>query len=156
MRIDEEETTLQNYRFSMDRILDWRSNQEEEAQNHLHALQNQLNQEKEKLNQLLKESRKLKSGFSTQSGIDTFRRHDLYKDLLNDKIVHQKQRIAQFEKKVSLAQDQLSQAHRDKKVMEKLEEKELAQFKEVQKKEEQKQLDEISTLQYSRRLSFHK
>lgn len=147
---------MQNYQFSMDRILDWRTDQEEEARNHLTALQRQLKIEEDKLNQLLRESRKLKSGFSTSSGIDSFRRHDLYKDLLSDKIIHQKQQITQLTKKVQLAQEQLTQAHRDKKVMEKLEEKEFEQFKELQKKEEQKELDEISTLRYSRRLTSYK
>lgn len=142
------------YEFSMNKILDWRQDLEEEARQKLRTLENEKAKEEQVLQRFLKESRQLKSDSLFSSGIDTYKRHDMYKELLGDKIVNQKQRIAKIQKAIDQAQNQLVQAHKDKRVLEKLSEKEHEKFRDVQKKEEQKQLDELSTLQYGRRMLY--
>lgn len=147
---------MASYQFSMNKILDWRQDQEEEARNKLRDLKDQLHREKQYLNQLLQESRKVKNESLFSSGIDSYKRHDLYKELIDNKIIQQKQKVEKAQKAVEVGNELLLQAHKDKKVMEKLEEKEREKFNEFQKKEEQKQLDELSTLQYGRNLLYHK
>jgi flagellar FliJ protein len=145
---------MNSYQFSMDKILDWRSDQEDEARNKVSIMNDQLNKEKLILDNLLKESRKIKKESLFSSGVDSYRRHDMYKELLGEKITQQKRRVEQAEQALNEAKEQLVAAHKNKKVMEKLDEKERTRFTQLQKKEEQKQLDEISTLQYGRNILF--
>lgn len=147
---------MASYQFSMNKILDWRLDQEEEASTQVKRLEEELHKEEHYLNQLLQESKKVKNQSLFSSGIDSYKRHDMYKELIDGKIIQQKQKVAKAEQAVETAQEALLQAHKDKKVMEKLDEKEREKFAASQKKEEQKQLDELSTLQYGRSLLFPK
>lgn len=99
---------------------------------------------------MVSESRRLKSENLFKSSIDHLKRHSLYKDLLDDKIIRQRLSLQKAEQELEQARLDLQLAHRDKKVMQKLDEKEHYRFKEEEKKKEQSQLDELTTLTYGR------
>lgn len=139
---------MQNYQFSMEKILDWRIKQEDEAQQEVISLKQKVEQEELTLDRLVKESRRIKNDSMFSSTIDSFKQHNLYKDLIDDQIVKQRLTLEQVKKELLDAQEKLLLKHKDKKVMEKLDEKERSHHNEFWKKEEQKQLDEISSLQY--------
>lgn len=141
---------MQNYRFSMEKVLDWRSDQEDAAQRLVKLREEQVKQEEEKLNRILSESRRLKSENMFHKSVDHLKRQNLYKDLLDDKIVKQRLALQTAEQELEMARNQLKEAHKDKKVMQKLEEKEHSRFKDAVKKKEQSQLDEIATLSFGR------
>lgn len=138
------------YRFSMEKVLDWRSDQEEAAQRFVKEKESQLALEQNKLERILSESRRIKNENLFNQGIDHLKRHSLYKDMLDDKIIKQKLSVQKAQKELEAAQTALQLAHQDKKVMQKLEEKEQFKYKELVKKKEQSQLDEISTLSFGR------
>lgn len=146
---------MQTYQFSMEKILDWREDLEEVARKEVKNVEVQLMREKQKLESLLKDSRKLKSDNLFKSNIDSVKRHSLYKDLLDDKIIQQKLAIKDVESKLIIVREKLATANKDKRIMEKLEEKERLLHIDIVKKEEQKQLDEISTLQFGRDFAFN-
>ncbi|MFL2096469.1 flagellar export protein FliJ [Marinilactibacillus psychrotolerans] len=146
---------MQPYHFSMEKILDWREDLEEIARKEVKNSENRLTKEKQKLESLLKESRKLKSDNLFKSNIDSVRRHSLYKEMLDENIIQQKLVIKNVEAQLSIVRENLAKANKDKRIMEKLEEKERYVHKEAEKKEEQKQLDEISTLQFGRNFTFN-
>ncbi|GEL66210.1 flagellar export protein FliJ [Marinilactibacillus psychrotolerans] len=146
---------MQPYHFSMEKILDWREDLEEVAKKEVKDCENLLIMEKQKLESLLKESRKLKSDNLFKSNIDSVKRHSLYKDMLDENIIQQKLAIKNVEMQLNIAQEKLLKANKNKRIMEKLEEKERYGHKEAEKKEEQKQLDEISTLQFGRNFTFN-
>ncbi|MFL2070920.1 flagellar export protein FliJ [Marinilactibacillus psychrotolerans] len=146
---------MQPYHFSMEKILDWREDLEEVAKKEVKDCENLLIMEKQKLESLLKESRKLKSDNLFKSNIDSVKRHSLYKDMLDENIIQQKLVIKNVEMQLNIAQEKLLKANKNKRIMEKLEEKERYGHKEAEKKEEQKQLDEISTLQFGRNFTFN-
>ena len=141
---------MQKYVFSMEKVLDWRSDLEGTAQQVVKEKQEVVRLEEEKLKRMTSESRKLKSEKLFYSSIDNLKRHNLYKEVLNDKITQQRLVLGKAEKDLALALDSLKEAHKDKKVMEKLEEKEHTRYVDLIKKKEQDQLDEISTLSYGR------
>ena len=80
--------------------------------------------------------------------IHTLRYNHHLKGLIDEKIVIQKNAIDQAQSDMDRLQEALLQAHKDRKIMEKLKERESVQVLEQVKSEEQKQLDEIATLQY--------
>lgn len=140
------------FQFSMEKILDWRTDLEKEAKRSLASAQQELQSQHAILQNLLVESRQLKNESLKTKQINALRSHDLYKELLNDKIIHQKNTLAAVEKDVELAQIRLLETHKDKKIMEKLKDKELEKQIELEKSEEQKQMDEIGSLSFGKNL----
>ncbi|OJF90876.1 flagellar export protein FliJ [Alkalibacterium sp. 20] len=141
---------MQEYRFSMEKVLDWREDLEDVAQLKVKEKEEKISNENEKLNRIVGESRKLKSEQLFYSTIDHLKRHHLYRDLIDEKIIRQRLTVQKAEKELEQVRIELRVAHKDKKVMQKLEEKERTRHQDTVKKQEQSQLDEISTLSYGR------
>lgn len=141
---------MQEYRFSMEKVLDWREDLEDVAQIKVKAKEDVLKSENDKLNRIIAESRKLKSEQLFHSTIDHLKRHSLYRDMIDEKIIRQRLTVQKAEKDLEQARLELRVAHKDRKVMQKLEEKERSRHKDLTKKQEQSQLDEISTLNFGR------
>ena len=136
--------------FSMEKILDWRSDIEETAKRAVGQVQVKMEAQKAVLEDLIRENTRIKNDQLTTTKINDLRHQQLYKALLDEKIIHQKNQLDLTQKELEDAQGKLIEAHKDKKVMEKLKEKELWTASELMKKEEQKELDEIATLSYGR------
>ena len=141
---------MQENHFSMEKVLDWRGDLEDVAQLKVKEKEEAVNLEKNKLDRIIGESRKLKSEQLFHKTIDHLKRHSLYKDLLDEKIIRQRLAVEKAEQALSQSRKELQSAHKDKKVMQKLEEKERLRFNDSIKKKEQSQLDEISTLSFGR------
>ena len=101
---------MQPYHFSMEKILDWREDLEEIARKEVKNSENRLTKEKQKLESLLKESRKLKSDNLFKSNIDSVRRHSLYKEMLDENIIQQKLVIKNVEAQLSIVRENLAKA----------------------------------------------
>lgn len=134
----------------MEKILDWRSDIEEMAKRTVGQVQVKIEAQKAVLEDLIRENTKIKNDQLTTTKINDLRHQQLYKALLDEKIIQQKNQLDLTQKELEDAQAKLVEAHKDKKVMEKLKEKELWSALELEKKEEQQQLDEIATLSYGR------
>lgn len=143
---------MSNYKFSLQSVLEWRNDQEEAAKMELGQAQDRLAKENQLLNQLLHESIRLKERLIQTTKIDQMRQQDLYRALLDDKIVKQKLALEQAQNELQLANENLLKAHQNRKVMEKLDEKEFERHKEEVKNEEQKQIDEFSTITFGREM----
>lgn len=139
-----------NYTFSMEKVLDWRSDTEEEKKKQLGQVQQNKQQQETLLQRLISENIKIKNDSLTTIRIDVLRRQNLYKDMIDEKIIHQKNIVHKAEKDVEVARVELMEAHKDRKVMEKLKEKEYTFTMEQAKQEEQKQLDEMATLSFGK------
>ncbi|MFL2100351.1 flagellar export protein FliJ [Desemzia sp. FAM 23991] len=141
---------MASQKFSMEKILDWRSDIEEMAKRTVGQVQVKIEAQKAVLEDLIRENTKIKNDQLTTTKINDLRHQQLYKALLDEKIIQQKNQLDLTQKELEDAQAKLVEAHKDKKVMEKLKEKELWSALELEKKEEQQQLDEIATLSYGR------
>ena len=141
---------IANYKFSMEKVLDWRSDTEEEKKKNLVQVQQSKQQQETILRRLINENIKIKNDSLSTNRIDVLRRQNLYKDMIDEKIIHQKNVVSKAEKEVEVARIELMEAHKDRKVMEKLKEKEYIFTMEQEKHEEQKQLDEMATLSFGK------
>ncbi|SIO26884.1 flagellar FliJ protein [Carnobacterium alterfunditum] len=141
---------MANYTFSMEKVLDWRSDTEEEKKKNLAQVQQNKLQQETILQRLIGENIKIKNDSLTTSRIDVLRRQNLYKDMIDEKIIHQKNVVNKAEKNVEVARIALMEAHKDRKVMEKLREKEYTFTMEQEKQDEQKQLDEMAALSFGK------
>lgn len=134
----------------MEKVLDWRSDTEEEKKKNLVQVQQSKQQQETILRRLIDENIKIKNDSLSTNRIDVLRRQNLYKDMIDEKIIHQKNVVNKAEKEVEVARIELMEAHKERKVMEKLKEKEYTLTMEQEKQEEQKQLDEMATLSFGK------
>lgn|SRR5699024_2407539 len=138
------------YNFSMQNVLDWRNDQEDEAKLKLVQIKKRLNNEETYLQQLINENIQLKEKAALTRKVDIMRQQDLYKQVLDERIIQQKLVVEQVLNEIKKAEEALLSAHKDKRVMEKLKEKEYEQYVETLQLEEQKQMDEFSTITFGR------
>lgn len=138
------------YKFSLQNVLEWREGQEDEAKLNLIQAKNTLEQEQNYLQKLIHENIRLKEKSMLNKRVDVMRQDDLYRKVLNEKIIQQKLIVEQSEHDVTLAERKLLKAYQDKKVMEKLREKEEVAYYEEIEANEQKNLDEFATMTFGR------
>lgn len=138
------------YKFSLQKVLDWRGDQQDEARLGLIHAKQSLERELNYLQRLIKENVQLKEKIAVAKRLDVMRQDDLYRRVLNDKIIQQKLIVEQVENDVKRAEEGLLVAYQDKKVMEKLKEKDEHKFYEEIETTEQKNLDEFATMTFGR------
>lgn len=138
------------FKFSLQNVLDWREDLEDEAKLKLLQAKEQEQQEEQFLKQLIQENIQFKEKATLTKKIDAMRQQDLYKKVLDQKIVKQKLVLEQASEKTKQMEATLLKAHQDKRVMEKLKEKERDKYFEKINQEEQKQLDEFATISFGR------
>lgn len=138
------------YKFSLQNVLEWREGQEDEAKLDLIQAKNTLEQEQNYLQKLIRENIHLKETSMLNKRVDVMRQDDLYREVLNEKIIQQKLIVEQSEHDVTLSERKLLKAYQDKKVMEKLKEKEKEAYYAEIEANEQKNLDEFATMTFGR------
>lgn len=138
------------YKFSLQNVLEWREGQEDEAKLDLIQAKNTLEQEQNYLQKLIRENIHLKETSMLNKRVEVMRQDDLYRKVLNEKIIQQKLIVEQTEHDVTLAERKLLKAYQDKKVMEKLREKEEEAYYAEIEANEQKNLDEFATMTFGR------
>lgn len=141
---------MANQQFSMEKILDWRMDLEEEARLVVTNLKDRLLMENNQLQELIRENRRVKNEAMDSVHIQALRYNDYYKMVIDEKIIHQKNQIDRTNVEIKTAHQQLVGAHTDRKAMEKLKEKELLTRHLNEQRNEQMQLDEFATMSYKR------
>ena len=134
----------------MEKVLDWRSDTEETKKINLGDAERERFRQDSFLQDMIQENIKIKNESLTTKCIDILRRQNMYKVILDERIIQQKNQVEIAIKTVETARLELMEAHKEKKVMEKLKEKEFNLVTSLEKSEEQKQLDEMATLSYGR------
>ena len=134
----------------MEKVLDWRSDTEETKKKHLGDAEREKFRQESLLQELIQENIKIKNESLTTTRIDILRRQNMYKVMLDERIIQQKNQVDSSIKSVETARLELMEAHKEKKVMEKLKEKEFLLVTSLEKSQEQRQLDEMATLSYGR------
>lgn len=142
------------FKFSLDNVLEWREDQEEAAKLNVSLVENELLKEKNKLQSLVNENIRLKEKSIFTVNVHHMRQEDLYKALLEEQIIQQKLVVERVEADLAEEKEKLLAAHKDRRIMEKLEERELESHKEEIDSAEQKQLDEFGTINFGRTAYF--
>lgn len=142
---------MASHTFSMEKILGWRFDQEDEARLQVANLKEKWDRENQHLQSLIQENIKVKNDNLKNTHIQTLRYNDYYKMVIDEKIIQQKNLMDATQAQINKANEQLLEAHKNRKAMEKLKEKELTAAEEEMKRIEQMQLDEFATMSYRQR-----
>lgn len=135
----------------MGKVLEYREGVEKDFIEKFSYKQNQLLSKQAELSNLLEEYKQTKKKTSSYKCISDMTREQLYRQQLADKISIQEKYLEQLSRELEQARDDLVNAQKDRKIMEKLKEKDYGKFQSQLKSIEQKDLDEVNTLKFARR-----
>lgn len=141
---------MQKYNFSMEKILDLRINKEKDEMTIFASLQNELHQQKIALSNLEKEMDKLNRDGFKKVDVNQLRLNNLYKQNLINQMEVQNAIIEETSHELEKQRQELIEAQKDRKIMEKLKEKDFTLYKNNLKAMEQKELDEIAIQRHKR------
>ncbi len=139
---------MKNYKFSLQSVLQIRANEEKEALEDFVVVQNRLDEEYSK-----KENLEKKLGFYLQDrvsdrNIQELMMANIYKMDLQSKIKSQDKIIDQIKIELEDEREKLQITQKDKKIIEKLKEKDLDKYILELNKVSQKEIDEFAVLRY--------
>ena len=141
---------MSGYQFSLEKVLGFRSDKQDQVQRKVTELEANKKVEEMKLTYLINESTKLKSERIFETSMDSMRQQSMYQELTDYKIIQQKLVVEKAEKAISDAKLELTEAYKEKKVLEKLKEKDFASYIKEEQVTEQRFLDELSVLHHGR------
>tara|TARA_B110000263_G_C14963475_1_gene353701 strand:+ start:103 stop:546 length:444 start_codon:yes stop_codon:yes gene_type:complete len=132
------------YKFSYQRILDVRQIQEDQKSSEVASAQNELNNELDELSKL--EAKKFSvlndEEHLTDNTLELMRQNS-YVNQVNENIEKQRVRIEKKERNLNSKQDELLEASKSRKIMDKLKKSDLEKYNIDQNRKEQNQIDEI-------------
>lgn len=139
---------MKQYKFSMEKVLNLRQSQEDDAKkDYLEKKLLQLHEE-EKLEKMVKASQDLKETTHSFGTVNELRQQYLYKNYLDEQIKFQESEVALAERNTHFELSIFVEKQKRRKMMERLKEKKYESFKEEERKEEQKELDEMGILRF--------
>lgn len=139
---------MKGYKFSMDKVLELREKNEKKNITDYINSKSILDEEYSRLNKLQAEMEKVNI-IDYLSDINSLNYKNLYKTMLNNKIDKQVDLIKNREREVELIRLNLLEAQKDKKIIEKLKEKDYDKYLTEIRAKEVSELDEIAILRYA-------
>lgn len=137
-----------NYSFKMEKVLEYRSNMEKTKVEDYAKINILLNKEKEHLDNLESEYNSKTKKIVTN--VSEMKMQLMYKEKLKKQLNSQKEKVDEISTNLEDARGNLIEARKDRKIMEKLKEKDKEKFDAVAASNEQKELDDISIMKYAR------
>lgn len=145
---------MKSYKFSMESILNLRENEEKDTMENLVKVQNELETQKAILRDLIMAEEDARKNKSKCDDIHQLRHQNLYKEKLEEEIQRQDELIDTISLKFEEARLELIEAQKNRKVMEKLKEKDMEEYIADLRYVEQKELDEMAILKYTQLMGF--
>lgn len=136
------------YKFSLEKVLEWRMDSEKKAAKDFALLQNELQYQKTILNNLKLEDERIKKKILKIHNIHELKQQYLFKQTVEEKIERQADLIEKTKESLEDLRLELLEAQKNRKIMEKLKEKDYTSYKENLMQVEQKELDEMAVLKY--------
>jgi flagellar FliJ protein len=133
---------VEKFQFSLEKILDYRWIQENEAKREYASAQKALNEQEEILKQLIAEKGELME--IRETTVNRMQIQQWYLLDLNQKLTETVQTINELKHFVELKLQAYITAQKERKVLEKLSEKQMAEHQLAVNREEQKMLDEMA------------
>ena len=137
-----------SYKFSLEKVLEWRAEIEKRIAKSFAIVQNELNYQEITLNNLRLENESIKKKILELNNINDLKQQYLFKQSVGQKIKEILKLIEQTKTKLEKLRLDLLEAQKNRKIMEKLKEKDYIEYKENLMLEEQKELDEIAVFRY--------
>jgi flagellar FliJ protein len=139
---------LVKYKFSLEKVLEWRVDKEKAAAKEFLLLQKELDYQEATLNNLRLEDEKIKKKILKLSSIQELKRQYLFKQKIEERIEKQIELIEKTKEELEVLRQELLEAQKDRKIMENLKERDYNSYKEELMRIEQKELDEVAVLRY--------
>lgn len=136
------------YKFSLEKVLEWRMDSEKAIARKFAILQNELQYQKNTLNNLRLEDENIKKKILKLNNIHELKQQYLFKQTIEERIEKQIKLIDKTNEELEKLRLELLEAQKNRKIMEKLKEKDYASYKENLMNAEQKELDEMAVLKY--------
>lgn len=142
-----------NFQYSLESVLDYRKKIEDTKKEKFVHRNNELSDENSVLEGMQQNYDHAIQDFKEngQASIQDQKNHMQYIMNLQKKMEKQKVRVHDCKKRCDLARVELTQAQKERKIMESLEEKELNRFMAEMKRKEQKELDEVAVMSHTRK-----
>lgn len=142
---------LKKYSFGLQSILNLRNIEEKESMFALASAQKRLQEEKDALEELKNQKYQVERVSKNKMTIQDLRAIDVYKRHLSEQIVNKEMDVKAAKENLRKTKEKLLKAHKEKKIMETLREKDYEVHKENERKEEERQIDEFNTSRHTRR-----
>lgn len=139
---------MRAYKFSLEKVLEWRVDTEKKVAKRFATLQSELTYQETVLNNLRLEDENIKRKILNLKNIHDLKQQYLFKEKIEEKIEEQLELIEATKAKIEKERLELLEAQKNRKIMEKLKEKDYTKYKENLMFEEQKHLDEMAVLRY--------
>ncbi|MDR7869598.1 MAG: flagellar export protein FliJ [Tissierellaceae bacterium] len=136
------------YKFSLEKVLEWRVDNEKIVAKSFSILQSELQYQKTALNNLMLEDENIKKKVLKLRNIHDLKHQYSYKQSVERKIEQQLDLIDKTNTELEKLRLELLEAQKNRKIMEKLKEKDYISYKEELIYKEQKELDEMAVLKY--------
>lgn len=137
----------------MAKVLNWRESQEESAKkNFLQKRIEQMEQESI-LADIVMASQELKVSTTNFTNVNTLRQQHLYKNYLEEQIILQEKNLEKVSHETEAELQVFIGAQKDRKILEKLKERQYEAHLNEEKRQEQKDLDEMGTLRFQSSVS---
>lgn len=143
---------MNSYEFSMEKVLRWREDIEKSNMENLAVIQNQLKHQKSILRNLMEEEEEIKANGPKYKDVNQLKHQHLYIEKIEDKIQEQDGLIQETNEKLEDARLELVEAQKNRKIMEKLKEKDIDAYRHNINSAEQRELDEIAVLKYQNQI----
>lgn len=145
---------MKKFRFNMKTLLMVRQQQEEAAQREVMLARQKLQKIVEILEELKREcdhlEQDLREKQASPHSIHEYKDHFLYFQFLREKIAQQQDDVLQAQNAVEVKREAVTKAMQNKKVIEKIKDKQYTSWKDHYQKMEAKLLDELATLRHIR------
>ncbi len=141
---------MRGYKFSLEKVLEWRENSEKDTAKVFASIQNELQYQQNGLNSLRLEDENIKKKILSLNNINELKQQYLFKQSIEEKIERQILLIDETSKKLEKQRLELLEAQKNRKIMEKLKEKDYNTYREDILYEEQKELDEMAVLKFGK------
>jgi len=132
----------------MEKVLEYRSSVEKNKVEDYAKINILLSEEKEHLDSL--ESEYTSNAQRKAMNVNEMKMHLLYREKLKNQLNSQKKKVDEIETKLEDARGNLIEARKDRKILEKLKEKDKEKFDAEQASREQKELDDLSIMKYAK------
>lgn len=141
---------MDRYKFKLQKVLDYRTDFEDKKKEEFAEAQKIYIDEKDKLNKLVNTKEKEKQRSMDMKSIFEYQNYVKYIEFLNNKIEIQRHNLSVAEKFLSEKTEELVDAMKEKKVMEKLRDKTKNEFEYDASVKEQKQNDDFALFSFVR------
>lgn len=137
-----------SYSFKMEKVLEYKNSVEKKKVEDYAKINILLSKEKEHLDSL--ESEYNSNAGKKAVSVNEMKMNLMYREKLKNQLTSQKRKVDEIETKLEDARGNLIEARKDRKIIEKLKEKDKEKFDAELASREQKELDDLSVMKYAK------